>query len=196
MPPLPPITQALILINVGIFCLQSILGFTMDRWLALWPLGVGFLPWQIVTYAFLHGSFPHLLFNMFGLWQFGWELEKVWGPKRYLQFYFASLLSAAFVQVLVGVLIGSNAPVVGASGALFGMLMAYGMMFGDRMIMLLIPPIPMRARTMALVFGVAELIFGIGGFFQTVAHFAHLGGMLGAWLIIRYWRGKPPFGRR
>lgn len=196
MPPLPPITQALILINVGIFCLQSILGFTMERWLALWPLGVGFLPWQVVTYAFLHGSFMHLLFNMFGLWQFGWELEKVWGPKRYLQFYFASLLSAAFVQVLVGWLIGSNAPVVGASGALFGMLMAYAMLFGDRMIMLLIPPIPMRARTMAIVFGVAELFFGIGGFFQTIAHFAHVGGMLGAWLIIRYWRGKPPFGRR
>jgi membrane associated rhomboid family serine protease len=127
---------------------------------------------------------------------FGAELERIWGGKRYLQFYFASLLTAAATQLIVNVLLGSGAPTVGASGALFGLLMAFGMMFPSRIIMPLFPPIPMKARTFVAVYGGLELLLGVTGTQSGVAHFAHLGGMLGGYLMIRYWRGQPPFGRR
>jgi membrane associated rhomboid family serine protease len=195
MPPLPPITQALLLINVAVFCLDSFFGIWFTRLFALWPLGSGFLPWQVVTYAFLHGSFTHLFFNMLGLWMFGAELERLWGPKRYLQFYFASVLTAALSQMLVGVLSGASYPTVGASGGLFGLLLAFGMMFPNRMIMPLFPPIPMKAKVFVAVFGGLELLFGVTGTMEGVAHFAHLGGMLGGFLMIRYWQGRSPFGR-
>ncbi len=196
MPPMPPVTQALLLINVAVFCIDYFLGPLFGRLFALWPIGGGFLPWQVVTYAFMHGSLTHIFFNMFGLWMFGSELERVWGGKRYLQFYFASLLAAAAMQLLVTMLLGSPYPTVGASGALFGLLLAFGMMFPNRRIMLIFPPIPMKAKTFVIVFGGLELFFGVTGTQQGVAHFAHLGGMLGGYLMIRYWRGQPPFGRR
>ncbi len=195
MPPLPPITQALLLVNVAMFCLQMFLGPWLERLLALWPIGYGFLPWQVVSYAFLHGSIGHLFFNMLGLWMFGSELERLWGGKRYLQFYFASVLTAALTQLVVGLLVG-GAPTVGASGGLFGLLLAFGMMFPNRIIMPLFPPIPMKAKTFVMVFGGLELLFGVTGTASGVAHFAHLGGMLGGFLMMRYWRGQPPFGRR
>ena len=95
MLPLPPATQALLLLNVGIFFLEQLTGTSLIEWFALWPIGSGhFWPWQVVTYAFLHGSFEHLFFNMLGLWMFGSELERVWGDKRFLQFYAASVLAA------------------------------------------------------------------------------------------------------
>lgn len=195
MPPLPPITQALLLVNVAMFCLQLFLGGWLERTLALWPLGSGFLPWQVVSYAFLHGSIGHLFFNMLGLWMFGSELERLWGGRRYLQFFFASVLTAALSQLLVGLFTG-GAPTVGASGGLFGLLLAFGMMFPNRTIMPLFPPIPMKAKTFVMVFGGLELLFGVTGTASGIAHFAHLGGMLGGFLMIRYWRGQPPFGRR
>jgi membrane associated rhomboid family serine protease len=196
MPPLPPITQALLLINVAAFCIDMFLGPWFTRLLALWPLGYGFMPWQMVSYAFLHGSLGHLFFNMLGLWMFGAELERVWGPKRYLQFFFASVLAAAAMQLLTNALLGSMVPTVGASGGLFGLLLAFGMMFPNRIIMPLFPPIPMKARTFVAVYGGLELLLGVTGTASGVAHFAHLGGMLGGWLTIRYWRGQSPFGRR
>ena len=196
MPPMPPVTQALLLINVAVFCIDYFMGPLFGRLFALWPIGGGFLPWQVVTYAFMHGSLTHIFFNMLGLWMFGSELERVWGGKRYLQFYFASLLAAAAMQLLVTMLLGSPYPTVGASGALFGLLLAFGMMFPNRRIMLIFPPIPMKAKTFVIVFGGLELFFGVTGTQQGVAHFAHLGGMLGGYLMIRYWRGQPPFGRR
>jgi membrane associated rhomboid family serine protease len=194
---MPPITQALLLINVAVFILdQYLLDGALGRWFALWPLGSNFMPWQVATYAFLHGSFAHLFFNMLGLWMFGAELERIWGPRRFIQFYTASVLAAAGMQLLVNVILGSPYPTVGASGGLFGLLLAYGMMFPNRTVMLLIPPIPMKARTFVMVFGGLELLFGVTGTQSGVAHFAHLGGMLGGYLMIRYWRGQPPFGRR
>jgi membrane associated rhomboid family serine protease len=196
MLPLPPVTQALLLTNVAAFCLMLFAGGLMTGLLALWPLGHGFLPWQVVSYAFLHGSLAHLFFNMLGLWMFGSELERVWGPKRFLQFYFASVLTAAAAQLAVTGLMGAVFPTVGASGGLFGLLLAFGMMFPNRIIMPLFPPIPMKARTFVMVFGGLELLFGVTGTVSGVAHFAHLGGMLGGWLMMRYWRGQPPFGRR
>ncbi len=196
MPPMPPITQALLLINVGAFLLDLLLGGTLTRWLALWPLGSNFLPFQVVTYAFLHGSIGHLFFNMLGLWMFGSELERVWGSQRFSRFYFASVLSAAAAQLLVTALLGSPYPTVGASGGLFGLLLAFAMMFPNRTIMPLFPPIPMKAKTFVAIYGALELVLGVTGTQEGVAHFAHLGGMLGGYLMIRYWRGQPPFGRR
>ena len=196
MPSLPPVTQALLLINVAAYFLDQILGRQLTLWLALWPIGPNFMPWQVASYAFLHGSFVHLFFNMLGLWMFGAELERVWGQKRFVQFYAASVLSAAAVQLLVNYMLGSPVPTVGASGGLFGLLLAFGMMFPNRTITPLIPPIPMPAKVFVAIYGGLELFLGVTGTQQGVAHFAHLGGMLGGFLMIRYWRGMPPFGRR
>ena len=194
MPPMPPITQALLLINVAAFCIDYFLGPWFTQLLALWPLGHGFLPWQVLTYAFLHGSIGHLFFNMLGLWMFGAELERVWGTKRFIQFYAASVLTAAATQLVMTSLSGSVYPTVGASGGLFGLLLAFGMMFPDRIIMPLFPPIPMKAKIFVALYGGLELFLGVTGSRSGVAHFAHLGGMLGGFLMIRYWAGKPPFG--
>jgi membrane associated rhomboid family serine protease len=193
MPPIPPLTQALMLVCTAVFCVQFFL--PLEYWLALWPLSTGlFRPWQLLSYGFLHGDLTHLLFNMLGLWMFGGELERLWGRSRYGNFLLASLLSAALVQVVFTWLVGSPMPTVGASGALFGLLLAYGMLFPNRVIVPLIPPIPMKARTFVIVFGVLELLLGLWGR-SGIAHFAHLGGMLGGFLMIRYWRGQSPFGR-
>ena len=196
MPPMPPITQALLLLNVALFCLDVFVGPWFTQLFALWPLGHGFMPWQVVTYAFLHGGIGHLFFNMLGLWMFGAELERVWGQNRFIQFYFASVLSAALAQLLVTSLLGSMGPTVGASGALFGLLLAFAMMFPNRTIMPLFPPIPMKAKYFVALYGGLELLLGVTGSSSGVAHFAHLGGMLGGYLMIRYWRGQAPFGRR
>ncbi|HSN31412.1 MAG TPA: rhomboid family intramembrane serine protease [Ideonella sp.] len=195
MLPLPPITQALLLVNVGVFCLQFLFGGPMLQIFALWPPGEGFLPWQLVSYAFLHASFAHLFFNMLGLWMFGGELERVWGPKRFLQFYMASVLAAALTQVIV-TLNSLPYPTIGASGGIFGLLLGYAMMFPNRIIVPLIPPVPMKAKWFVLIYGLLELFLGVEGAAGGIAHFAHLGGMAGGYLMIRYWRGQPPFGRR
>jgi len=196
MPQIPPVTKALILLCVGVFCAQQLVPPGFESLFALWPLRSGaFMPWQLLTYAFLHGSLTHLFFNMLALWMFGAEIERLWGGKRYGQFLVASALSAAAVQLLWTWLIGSRYPTVGASGATFGLLLAFGMMFPNRMVMLLIPPIPMKAKYFVAVFGGLELLFGVTGG-SGIAHFAHLGGMLGGFLMIRYWRGQLPFGRR
>ncbi|MEO5771059.1 MAG: rhomboid family intramembrane serine protease [Burkholderiaceae bacterium] len=169
---------------------------TFELWFALWPLQSGrFMPWQLASYSFLHGSFGHLFFNMLALWMFGGEIERLWGPKRYTQFLLASAASAAVVQVIWTLLIGSMSPTVGASGATFGLLLAFGMLFPERRIMLLIPPIPMKAKVFVIIFGAIELVLGVTGS-SGIAHFAHLGGMLGGFLMIRYWRGQAPFSRR
>jgi membrane associated rhomboid family serine protease len=197
MPPLPPVTKAFLLTCVAIFCVQELLlGRLLLMWFALWPLSSGnFMPWQVLTYAFLHGSIGHLFFNMLGLWMFGGELERLWGQKRYIQFLLAGALTAAVVQIIWTMVIGSPVPTVGASGALFALLLGFGMLFPNRMIMPLFPPIPMKAKYFVAIFGGLELLFGFTGG-SGVAHFAHLGGMLGGFLMIRYWRGQAPFRRR
>jgi membrane associated rhomboid family serine protease len=188
MPPIPSVTKAFMLACVGVYCLFFLVPGLRPPF-ELWPLQSGnFLPWQTVTYAFLHGNEWHLFFNMLGLWMFGSELERVWGGKRYTQILLASTLSAAAVQLAFTYLMGSYAPTVGASGALFGLLLSFGMLFPDRIIVPLFPPIPMKAKYFVAIFGALELLMGIGGS-SGVAHFAHLGGMLGAYLLIRYWRG-------
>jgi membrane associated rhomboid family serine protease len=194
MPPLPPITKAMMLACVAGFCLN--LFVPLDRWFALWPLMSGhFMPWQVVSYAFLHGDTLHLFFNMLGLWMFGSELEQMWGSRRYWQFLLAAVLVAALSQLVITLLAGSNVPTVGASGALFGLLLAFGMLFPNRTIMPLFPPIPMKARNFVILFGGIELLMGVWGG-SGIAHFAHLGGMLGGWLMIRHWRRGGPWRRR
>lgn len=196
MPPMPPITQALILINVAMYFLDDLLGGGLSMYMALWPVESGlFYPWQVLTYAFLHGSIGHIFFNMLGLWMFGSELERIWGQRRYIEFLGASVLTAAATQLLISMLAGYHNPTVGASGGLFGLLLAFGMMFPERTIMPLFPPIPMKAKVFVAVYGGIELFMGVTGTSSGVAHFAHLGGMLGGWLMLRYWRGQPPFKR-
>ena len=194
MPPLPPVTKALMLICTAFFCVDQFL--PLDLWLALWPVDSGrFMPWQIVSYAFLHSDMLHLFFNMLGLWMFGAELERLWGQPRFMQFLLASVLTAAMCQLIFRALTGMNGPTVGASGGLMGLLLAFGMLFPNRVIMPLFPPIPMKARVFVMVFAGLELLMGLSGR-SGIAHFAHLGGMLGGWLMIRYWRGQAPFPPR
>ncbi|HQR12128.1 MAG TPA: rhomboid family intramembrane serine protease [Casimicrobiaceae bacterium] len=198
---MPPVTTSLIVANVALYLLYTSIGDMMLP-LALWPLGaspfpnVGFAPWQPLTYAFLHGSFTHLLFNMFGIYMFGGAMEQVFGSRRYLAYYTVCVLSAAMAQLLVAWLTGGFYPTVGASGGVFGLLLAYGIYFPNNRVMLLFPPIPMPARVFVVVYAVIELVMGVTGVQSGVAHFAHLGGMVGGFLMLRYWRGAGPTWRR
>ena len=159
---------------------------------ALWPPGgmdSRFAPWQLVTYAFLHGSISHIFFNMLALYMFGGEIERLFGSRFYLWFYLASVITAAITHLVITATMGlPPVPMVGASGGIYGLLLAYGLYFPYRRIMLLIPPIPMNARTFVIVFAIIELALGVTQTAAGVAHFAHLGGMLGGYLLIRYWR--------
>ena len=204
---LPRVTKLLLIANLLGFGLQFVLGNPTLSALMLWPIGDGvyapgadataFMPWQLLTYAFLHGGLMHLAFNMLALVMFGAPLEYTWGEKRFLTYYVVCVVGAALCQLLVGwwaVSQGTPAyPTIGASGGVFGLLLAYGMLFPNQRVMLLIPPIPMKARTLVIVYGLFELMVGVTGLQPGVAHFAHLGGMLFGWLLIRHWRsgGRP-----
>jgi membrane associated rhomboid family serine protease len=189
-------TQLLLVLTVGASVLAFAAGGPLFEWFALWPVGGGFAPWQLATYALLHGGALHLAFNMYGLWMFGSELERLWGPRRLLQYYVVCVLVAGLVQLVVASDAAVPYPTVGASGGLFGLLLGYAMLFPQRRLMLLFPPIPMPAWLFAVLFGLLELTLGVSGQTSGIAHFAHLGGMVGGWLMLRYWRGAPPFGRR
>jgi membrane associated rhomboid family serine protease len=192
---MPPATQALIIVNVLVFLLQPLMGGQFLDTFALWTFGPGsrFQPWQLVTYGFLHGGWAHLFFNMLALYMFGSDIERLWGPRRYLVYYFACVVSAALAQIVVSIAMSwGSYRTIGASGGVFGVLLAFGMMFPRRMVMLLFPPIPMRAWVLVLVYGALELFMGITGTQTSVAHFAHLGGMAGGFLLIQYWRGRLP----
>lgn len=185
---LPPVTQSIILANVAVFLLELTLGDRFVAAFALWPIGPRFQPWQVFTYAFLHGGLPHLLFNMFALYMFGADMERVWGGKRYLTYYVVCLLSAALAQLVVSGATGAYYPTLGASGAVFGLLLAFARYFPHRQIMLLIPPIPLPARIFVVAYGALELVLGVTGTQAGVAHFAHLGGLAGGYLLMRYWK--------
>lgn len=170
------------------FLVELALGEPVLYGLALWPIQAGFMPWQLVTYAFLHASLSHFAFNMLGLWMFGRELELWLGRRGILRLYFASVLSAAAMQLLVTSLTGSVYPTVGASGGVFGVLLAYAVLFPNRVVMLLFPPVPLPAWLFVTLYAVIELALGVTGSHEGVAHFAHLGGMMGGYLVIRHWR--------
>jgi membrane associated rhomboid family serine protease len=184
--------RILIIATITCFLLEAGAGEGMITSLALWPLQTNFMPWQLVTYAFLHGSLTHLAFNMYGLWMFGSELENLLGQRAFLKLYFASVLSAGLMQLLVTSFTGGVYPTLGASGGVFGLLLAYGMFFPNRVIVLLIPPIPLPAWLFVILYAAIELMLGVTGTQAGVAHFAHLGGMIGGYMVIRRWlrRGR------
>jgi membrane associated rhomboid family serine protease len=197
-----PITRLLIGVNVAVFALEAVVGPGFLAAFALWPIGhfnvaqfdspVGFKVWQLVTCGFLHANFLHLAINMYALWMFGSDVERAIGPRHYLILYFASLLSSSATQLLVVSTMTSMGiyPTVGASGAIFGILLAFGMFFPRRTIVLLIPPIPMPAILFVVLYALLELFSGVFGTDQGVAHFAHLGGMVGGYLTLRHWRRR------
>jgi membrane associated rhomboid family serine protease len=188
--------KALIAANVSVFVLQSASNGRMEDLFALWPMqpvdGQSYFHvWQIVTYAFLHstGNLTHLLFNMLGLWMFGAEIERYVGPRRLATCYFASVVTAGLTQLTVPTLLGASpAPTIGASGGVFGLLLAYALMFPHRKVVPLIPPIPMPAWLFAALYAGVELFLGVTGSLSGVAHFAHLGGMIGSGLTVMQWR--------
>jgi membrane associated rhomboid family serine protease len=190
---MPDGVKTLLIVSVAVFILQTVTEDGLIGSFALWPLQGNFLPWQLISYAFLHGNITHLVFNMYGLWMFGSELEYLLGSKSFLQLYFASILSAGLMQLLVTSLTAGIYPTVGASGGVFGVLLAYGILFPNRIIMLLIPPIPMPARMFVFLYAALELILGVTGTQAGVAHFAHLGGMIGGYMVVRRWQRQ---GRR
>lgn len=156
----------------------------------LYPIGSGYFHiWQIVSYMFLHAGLGHIFFNLFALWMFGQSIENFWGTRRFAIYYFLTGIGAALLHMLVG---GGNAPTLGASGAVYGILLAFGMMFPERRIMLLIPPIPIKAKYFVAIFGAIELISGLSRSGTGVAHFAHLGGMVVGFILIKYWGLKSP----
>jgi len=206
-PRLPTATKALLIANVILFLLQQpfLLGmqtfepFMLQPWqqgFDAFSPGGNFQPWRLLTYGFLHSGFAHLFFNMLLLFLLGSPLEQTWGEKRFLVFYLVCIAGAGVCQLIVGTMLDNPATVLGASGGVFGLLLGYGMVFGDRVMRLLFPPITMTARTFVILMGVTEVVMAMTGWDPGVAHLAHLGGMLFGWLLIRYWRGQPPFNKR
>jgi membrane associated rhomboid family serine protease len=199
---MPPLTKLLLGANVAVFALEALSGPGFLATFALWPVGhftvaqfesqVGFKLWQLITCGFLHANLLHLAINMYALWMFGSDVERAIGPRHYLTLYFASLLCSSATQLaVVSTMAPTGAyPTVGASGAIFGILLAFGMLFPSRTIVLIFPPIPMPAIVFVIIYGLIELFSGIFGTQQGVAHFAHLGGMLGAYITLRHWRKR------
>ena len=192
----PPLTQTLIIANVVVFLAQAVAEEALVQLFALWPIGPGFAPWQLVTYSFLHGSTLHLFFNMLALYMFGSDIERIFGRRRFFFYYLTCVLVAALMQLLVSALSASPPyPTLGASGGVFGILLAFALYFPHRIIMLIFPPIPMPAWLFVMLYGLIELYLGVTGSQAGVAHFAHLGGMLGGFMTIQYWRGRWPFAK-
>ena len=209
---LPTVTKNLIIINVIIFIATLINQEYMIGTFALfYPTSPFFHWWQVVTHMFMHGGFWHIFFNMYTLLIFGGVVERIIGPKKFLLFYFicgfgavALHLGVEYLQMqayMNGVAQGSATamqnieaikltPTVGASGAIYGVLMGYAMLFPESRMTLLFPPITLSAKWMVVAFAVIELLTGVTGLASGIAHFAHLGGMLIGWLMIKYWRAR------
>ena len=195
------ISKRIILANIAFFIFQSIATNFLYQWFALWPVGSpayesirgqillipDFQIWQLLTYGFRHGSLGHLFFNMFALYIFGRPIEQYLGRYRFTIYYFTCLIGAGLIQLIVASTASEVYPTVGASGAVFGLLLAFGLLFPNHMIMLLIPPIPIKAKWFVLIYGLLELFMGISGAMPQVAHFAHLGGMLFGFLLLWRW---------
>lgn len=188
---IPNVIFALLIANGLVFALQQVNAKFMFINFALWPATdprSPFMPWQLLTYGFLHGNTTHIFFNMFGLWMFGRDIEQFMGSKRFLIYFLVCIVGAGIVQLIVAGMQGGLYPTVGASGGVFGILLAYGLTFPNRIVVPLFPPIPMRAITFVFIYGLLELYLGVSGGAPGVANFAHLGGMLFGFLLIQYWR--------
>jgi membrane associated rhomboid family serine protease len=259
---LPAVVKNLLILNILVFLAQKVAEYKFgisleDKFGLHYPKSTSFAPWQFVTYMFLHGNFTHILFNMFALWMFGNSLENVWGPRRFLLYYFITGIGAGLIQCLVTYIdinptvsmieawminpdpnaisnyfhsqysnlpqnfndaidilkqnpgdkhseiiirnfLGEvrqaiyNQPVViGASGAVYGILLAFGMLFPNaQMILIFFPFYPIKAKYAVIGFGLLELFFGFTGLESGIAHFAHLGGMIFGFFLILYWKKK------
>lgn len=201
---IPTVTKNLVAINILMFIATLVNeNFMVANFAMFYPASPFFKPWQILTHMFMHGGFWHIFFNMYSLLMFGSILERSLGPKKYLIFYFVTGLGAvalhtgvewmqarvfiangiaqAYQQLLV-------TPTLGASGAIYGVLIGFAMLYPQARLTLIFPPIPMTAKWLVIIFAAIELFSGINGIQDGVAHFAHLGGMLFGWLLIRWWR--------
>ncbi len=193
---IPPAIKAIILLNIAVFLLQlTPFGDAISSLGALWPVGSGnFRIWQPVTYMFLHGGGTHLFFNMFALWMFGAEIENYWGTRQFNIYYFVCGIGAALINLIATV--GDPYPTVGASGAIYGVLLAFGMMFPDRYIFLYFL-FPVKAKYFIAGYAFIEFISGFGsramGSGSNIAHFAHLGGMLIGFIYISIRRAEWSF---
>ncbi len=212
----PPITKNLLIINILLFVASVVLGksgIDLNDILGLHFFKAdSFAPYQLVTYMFMHASVEHIFFNMLAFWMFGKILEQVWGPKRYLLFYMVCGIGAGLCQEAVQYVEYASQGLahytmvsdgfkqmpmsefldqwttVGASGAVYGVLLGFGLLFPNERIMLLIPPVPIKAKYMVMGYAVIELLLGVSASGSNVAHFAHLGGMLFGLILIVYWR--------
>ncbi|MBQ1693638.1 MAG: rhomboid family intramembrane serine protease [Bacteroidales bacterium] len=210
---IPKATKNLIAINIIVFVATLInQDFMVSRFALFYPASQYFRPWQIITHMFMHGGFWHILFNMYALYMFGSIIERTIGEKKFLILYFVCGLGAVVLHLgvqyiqaqtfMTGIANGSaNAvanyaalkmtPTLGASGAIYGLLITYAMLFPDaRLSLIFLPFTSMSSKTWIIIFAVIELVTGITGTIDGIAHFAHLGGMLFGWLLIRYWRKK------
>ncbi|MDX1739887.1 MAG: rhomboid family intramembrane serine protease, partial [Rhodothermales bacterium] len=208
----PPVVKNLLILNGLFYLAQLAVEMTYSdvlarflNALALYPLGSpdagysifgpgvvdipGFWPWQLVTYAFLHGGFGHIFFNLFLLWMFGLRIENDWGSKRFAIFYFACVIGAGLIQMFA--MYGTGIPTVGASGGVFGILLAFGMMYPDEPIYIYFL-FPVKAKWLVIGLGVFSIFAGLTGAQAGIAHYAHLGGMIFGFLLIQFWRGKLP----
>jgi membrane associated rhomboid family serine protease len=196
MQPPPPVTRALLIAIIAVFVLQQIPQLPILQWFALFPVQSGFFwPWQVLTYPFLHFDLGQAFFNALALWMFGVELELLWGERRYMQFLLASSLAGAAVYLVLSLLFAAL-PFFGFAAPIFGLLLAFGLLFPQRPILFFFV-YPTNMRTAVILFGVLELVFmvlqrGTGA----ATNLAHLGGMLGGYLVILWWRRRPPRFRR
>lgn len=198
----PPFIKFLLFANLGVFFLTSFAGgltlggeplkYVMMEWLALWPFDGGFWPWQIISYQYLHGGVGHIFFNMLALWMFGMELENMWGSKRFALYYSLSGIAAALVHMVITPLLGgAGGPTIGASGSVMGVLLAFGLLFPNRPVMMFPIFFPIPARIFVLLYAGLDLVLGVSNPGDGVAHFAHLGGALGGFLLLKF--GEPLF---
>ena len=209
---IPTATKNIIIINVLVMIMTSLnQGFMYETFALFYPTSPFFHWWQPVTHMFMHGGFWHLFFNMYTLFIFGSVLERVWGMKKFLLFYFVTGLGAAAVhtgvewiqmthwmsQAAEGSMAAQASihalkmsPTVGASGAIYGLLMGYAMLYPDSVMRLIFPPIALKAKWFVLIFAAIELLTGVTGTGGGIAHFAHLGGLIFGFLLIMYWKKK------
>jgi membrane associated rhomboid family serine protease len=205
----PPVIRFLLIANVVVFLLQLAAFGPLLVHFALWPVGTpdvieqngefvwvpSFQVWQLLTYGFLHGGLLHLFLNLFAMWMLGVQLENAWGSRLFAIYYFVCVLGAGLIQIVVasyGVMGDEIYPTIGASGGVFGILLAFGMMFPNQRLIFILLPVPIRAKYFVIAYGAFELLAGITGTIAGVAHFAHLGGMAFGFLLIQYWRGRLP----
>ena len=197
-----PVVKNLVIINVLVFLAQSAMPMLEPLLMGHYPLGANFEPWQVITHMFMHGSLTHIFFNMFALVVFGSALERAWGSKRFLQYYMLCGIGAFFIyEATVGYEVfqltdsisfeGLAGRVVGASGCVYGLLLGFGMLFPNTELMLLFPPIPIKAKYFVIIYGLIELSLAMSNSpGDNVAHVAHLGGMLFGFLLIKQWQNN------